>query len=66
MAMKKLETFDGTTDVERFLDRFDFAATVDKVTAAKQASQLVLHLTGSAFNVWKGLSEEDRKNCTQI
>ena len=23
-------------------------------------------LTGSTFDVWKGLSEEDRKNCTQI
>ena len=66
MAMKKLETFDGTTDVERFLDRFDFAATVDEVTVAKQASQLVLHLTGSVFDVWKGLSEEDRTNCATI
>ena len=66
MAMKKLEIFYGTTNVERFLDRFNFTATVNEVTAEKQASQLVLHLTGSMFDVWKGLSEEDRKNCTQI
>ena len=30
-AFKKLESFDGTGDVERFIDRFEFAVTVDEL-----------------------------------
>ena len=65
-ALKKLEMFDGTEDVDRFIDRFEFAVTVDEIETNKQASQLALHLGGSAFDVWKGMTTDDKKDVGRI
>lgn len=65
-ALKKLEIFDGMEDVDRFIDRFEFAVTVDDVETNKQASQLALHLGGSAFDVWKGMTTDDKMDVSKI
>lgn len=65
-AIKKLESFNGMEDVERFIDRFEFAVDVDEVASAKQASVLVMHLNGAAYDVWKGIPETDKKNVAKI
>ena len=65
-AMKKLEMFDGTEDVDRFIDRFEFAVTVDETEINKQASQLALHLNGSAFDVFQGMTTDDKKDVGKI
>ena len=65
-ALKKLEVFDGTEDVERFIDRFEFAATIDGIDHEKVASCLAMHLGGSAFDVWKGMENGDKNNVARI
>lgn len=65
-AFKKLEMFDGFGDVERFIDRFDFAVNVDELPAAKEASYLAMHLSGAAFDVWKNMGESDKKDSSEI
>ena len=65
-AFKKLESFDGTEDVEWFIDRFEFAVTVDELPNSKKASYLAMHLTGKAFDVWKGMTESDQKDVSKV
>ena len=65
-ALKKLEMYDGTADVDRFVDRFEFAVTVDELAEEKHASQLALHLTGPAFDVWKGMTTDEQKDVEAI
>lgn len=65
-AFKKLEAFDGTGDVERFIDRFEFAVTVDELADKKVASYLAMHLNGPAFDVWKGLDTSAQKKAEEI
>ena len=65
-AFKKLESFDGTEDVERFVDRFEFAVNVDELPDNKQASYLAMHLTGKAFDVWKGMTKSDQKDVGKV
>jgi len=65
-AFKKLESFDGTGDVERFIDRFEFAVTVDELEEKKVASYLAMHLSGPAFDVWKGMEESAKKKADDI
>ena len=47
-AMKKVEKFCGVGDVERWLDRNDFALTVDDVASDNKAKYLVAYLDGVA------------------
>lgn len=65
-AFKKLESFDGTGDVERFIDRFEFAVTVDGLAEGKIASYLAMHLSGPAFDVWKGMDEGAKKDAKKM
>ena len=65
-SLKKLEMFDGTGDVERFIDRFEFAAEMDDVEDEKVASYLVMHLSGMAYNVWKGMKDSDKRDEDEI
>ena len=65
-AFKKLESFDGTGDVERFIDRFEFAVTVDELPEKKIASYLAMHLSGPAFDVWKGMEESAKKDAVKV
>ena len=65
-AFKKLDSFDGTGDVERFIDRFEFAVTVDELDDKKVASYLAMHLSGPAFDVWKGMEDSTKKDAAKI
>ena len=65
-ALKKLEMFNGTGDVERFIDRFEFAAEMDDVENEKVASYLVMHLSGMAYDVWKGMKNSDKRDEDEI
>ena len=65
-AFKKLEVFDGTEDVERFIDRFEFAATVDELESKKQAGYLAMHLSGPAYDMWKGMEADDKKDGNRL
>ena len=65
-AFKKLELFDGTEDVERFIDRFEFAVTVDELDSKKEASYLAMHLRGAAYDMWKGMEASGRNHVEKI
>ena len=65
-AFKKLEVFDGSGDVERFIDRYEFAVTVDELETKKQASRLAVHLEGPAYDTWKGMEASDRTDVEKI
>lgn len=65
-AFKKLEVYDGTEDVERFIDRFEFAVTVDGLDDKKEASYLAMHLRGAAYDMWKGMEAIHKHDVTKI
>ena len=65
-AFKKLEMFDGTGDVERFIDRFEFAVAVDGLSKEKIPSYLAMHLSGPAFDVFKGMKDGTKEDAEEI
>jgi hypothetical protein len=65
-ALKKLEPFDGTGDVERFIDRFEFAIHVDEIPSQKEASYFAMNLNGPAFDVFKGMDDLEKKDVAKI
>ena len=66
-AMKKLEKFAGVGDVERWIDKFEFAVVVDEVIDAKKAARfLAMNLDAAAYDAWKGMKEEDKDDAGKI
>ena len=65
-ALKHVGNYDGSTDVERWLDRVELALEIDQVPASRHASVLALHLEGAAHDTWKGLPEERRRDVGAI
>ena len=70
-ALKKVEKFCWVGDVERWLDRIDFAMLVDDVNSDKKAQYLAACLDGAAYDAWKGMRKEvqfnlEIQNCCAI
>ena len=63
---KKLEMFDGTGDIQRFIDRFEFAKDVDEVKDVKTANDLVLHLNDIAYDVCKAMKDSNKQDMTKM
>ena len=64
-ALKKIEDFTGTEDVERWIDRFEFAVEIDEVKN-KEAEIISMYLRGPAYDTWKGLTTEAKKDAARI
>lgn len=56
----KLETFDGLTDVQRFLDHFDVVAVANGWNEEAQRLQLPTALKGAAFDFYRRLTKEEK------
>ena len=64
-ALKKVEPFDGSGDVERWIDRIEMAIEIDE-KESKEAVILSMNLSGNAYDTWKGLPDEDKKDAKKI
>ena len=64
-AISNLKKFDGGEDVERWIDRFEFAIEVDGLME-KEVSCLVMLLDGPVYDTWKGLSLDQQRNAKEI
>ena len=64
-ALKKVEAFDGSGDVERWIDRMEMAIELDE-EENKAAVIFSMNLSGSAYDTWKGLSDVERKDVDEI
>lgn len=64
-ALKRISSFSGEGDVERWIDRFQLAVEIDEKTD-KEAQLLSLYLTGPAYDTWKGLAESEKKDARKI
>ena len=65
-ALKQVGNFSGDTDVERWIDRIEMALRIDQVPAELQADALAMNLEGAAYDAWKGLSTEKKKDVASI
>ena len=64
-AISNLKKFGGGEDIERWIDRFEFAIEVDGLME-KEVSCLVMLLDGPAYDTWKGLSLDQQRNAKEI
>lgn len=65
-ALRSVGNFDGSSDIERWIDRMEMAMGIDGIEDSKHAVVLSFHLEGAAFDTWKGLSEDGRKDAAVI
>jgi hypothetical protein len=65
-ALKPIGVFCGDTDVERWLDKVETAMEIDGISEAKHANILAINLEGPAYDCWKGLTSEQRKDASAI
>ena len=65
-ALKRIGVFSGDSDVERWLDKVELAITIDGIEESKHASILALNLEGPAYDCWKNLSTEKKKDASAI
>ena len=65
-AVKKILPFDGTGDIERWIDRLELSLKIDGVPKTSYAEILSYHLEGDAYDTWKGLSVTDREDADAI
>ena len=65
-ALKKVAVFDGSADIERWLDRLEFAMKIDNIPKDQQAAVLFSNLDGPAYDVWKGMDDSDQEDTKKI
>ena len=58
-AMKKIDNFCGDEGVERWLDRFELAISIDGLED-KEARLLSMYLSGASYDTWKNLSCDEK------
>ena len=65
-AFKKMQSFDGSGDLERWLDRFDFCIKIDEIEEKKEAHYLAMLLEGPAYDVWKNLADAAKEDAKLV
>ena len=60
-----IEKYSGEDDVERWIDRFQLAVEIDELSS-KEAQLLSMLLCDEAYDVWKNLSADDKKDASKI
>lgn len=60
-AMKRIEAYDGTSDVERWINRFELAVKLDGLTD-READVLSMYVDGSAYDTWHRLTDEAKSD----
>ena len=65
-ALKRVGSFAGDTDVERWIDKMELALRIDGIPTSRHADVISLHLEGAAYDTWKGLSAEKRMDAEAI
>ena len=65
-ALKKVGSFSGEGDVERWLDRLELAMRIDGIPEDSHADVLSLHLEGAAYDTWKGMEAAAKSDANKI
>ena len=65
-ALKKVAVFDGSAEIERWIDWMEFAIEIDDVPDNQKATVLSSNLDGPAYEVWKGMEKKDQKDAEKI
>jgi len=65
-AMKTIKQFNGDSDIERWIARFEMACRIDAVPDNNKADVLAMKLEGPAFDVWKNLPTSSQDNSNEI
>jgi hypothetical protein len=65
-ALKRVGTFNGESDVERWLDKMELALRIDAIAEDQHTDVLSLHLEGAAYDTWKGLSAANKADTAAI
>ena len=61
-----MESFDGSTDVERLIDRVELAIRIDEVPVEKSGPLLAMKLEGAAYDTWKRMDPAEQVDCSKI
>ena len=61
-----MESFDGSTDVERLIDRVELAMRIDEVPVEKSGPLLAMKLEGAAYDTWKRMDPAEQVDCSKI
>lgn len=64
-ALKRIQLFDGSSDVERWINRIELAIEIDG-KEDKAAQIISMNLGGPAYDTWMGLTAEERKDPESI
>ena len=65
-ALKRAGIFDGSNDVERWIDRMEMALRIDEVPESKHADALAMSLAGPAYDTWKNMAYEKKADAAAI
>jgi hypothetical protein len=65
-AVKQIGTFDGTEDVERWINRLEMAIRIDEVPNNKHADVLAMSLRGAAYATYTNLSAAKQADAAAI
>lgn len=65
-AMKTIQQFNGDSEIERWIARFEMACRIDGVPDSNKADVLAMKLEGPAFDVWKNLPTSSQASSDEI
>ena len=65
-ALKRVAVCDGSDDIERWIDRLEFAIKIDDVPDDHKGAVFSSHLDGPAYDVWKGMDSTEQEDPEKI
>lgn len=65
-ALKRAGIFDGSDDVERWIDRMEMALRIDELPEEKHADAIAMNLSGPAYDTWKNMAAAQQTDATAI
>lgn len=65
-AVKQIGVFDGTEDIERWINRLEMALRIDEVPTNKHADVMAMNLRGPAYDTWKNLASVKQADAAAI
>lgn len=65
-ALRRISDYDGSTDVEQWIDRVEAASQIDAVPKDQLANVFIIRLDGAARHTWKAMPEEKRSDAEAI
>jgi len=65
-AVKQTGIFDGSSDVERWINRLEMALRIDEVPDGKHADVFAINLRGAAYDTWNNLATAKKTDAAAI